>query len=183
MTFIFRNRTIFWDILKWNRGQKKWDGGSNPKYAYYTKVDVQLFFDFPKIQKVQNNGQVSPNSNIIEMISTFICFVVNVLNNWNLLELDIHSLTHTHPHTHISSSLANVSLFCKINFDNLAFDPFFFLFLFILFYFILFFILTWEKKGLVSVIIALDPFIYLAQEWHETTHAILELAITWIQNS
>ena len=28
MTFIFRNRTIFWDILKWNRGQKKWDGGS-----------------------------------------------------------------------------------------------------------------------------------------------------------
>ena len=29
MTFIFRNMTIFWDILKWNRGQKKWDGGSN----------------------------------------------------------------------------------------------------------------------------------------------------------
>ena len=29
MIFIFRNRTIFWDILKWNRGQKKWDGGSN----------------------------------------------------------------------------------------------------------------------------------------------------------
>ena len=28
MTFIFRNRTIFWDISKWNRGQKKWDGGS-----------------------------------------------------------------------------------------------------------------------------------------------------------
>ena len=28
MTFIFRNRTIFWDILKWNRGQTKWDGGS-----------------------------------------------------------------------------------------------------------------------------------------------------------
>ena len=23
MTFIFRNRTIFWDISKWNRGQKK----------------------------------------------------------------------------------------------------------------------------------------------------------------
>ena len=36
MTFIFRNRTIFWDISKWNRGQKKWDGGSifiiNSKY-------------------------------------------------------------------------------------------------------------------------------------------------------
>ena len=29
MTFIFRNRTIFWDISKWNRGQKKRDGGSN----------------------------------------------------------------------------------------------------------------------------------------------------------
>ena len=28
MTFIFKNRTIFWDISKWNRGQKKWDGGS-----------------------------------------------------------------------------------------------------------------------------------------------------------
>ena len=29
MTFIFRNRTIFWDISKQNREQKKWDGGSN----------------------------------------------------------------------------------------------------------------------------------------------------------
>ena len=29
MIFIFRNRTIFWDISKWNRGQKKWDGGNN----------------------------------------------------------------------------------------------------------------------------------------------------------
>ena len=28
MIFIFRNGTIFWDISKWNRGQKKWDGGS-----------------------------------------------------------------------------------------------------------------------------------------------------------
>ena len=28
MTFIFKNRTIFWDISKWNRGQKKRDGGS-----------------------------------------------------------------------------------------------------------------------------------------------------------
>ena len=28
MTFIFRNRKIFWDISKWNRGQKKWDGES-----------------------------------------------------------------------------------------------------------------------------------------------------------
>ena len=29
MIFIFRNKTIFWDISKWNRGQKKWDGGSS----------------------------------------------------------------------------------------------------------------------------------------------------------
>ena len=28
MTFIFRNRTIFWDIPKRNREQTKWDGGS-----------------------------------------------------------------------------------------------------------------------------------------------------------
>ena len=25
MTFIFKNGTIFWDISKWNKGQKKWD--------------------------------------------------------------------------------------------------------------------------------------------------------------
>ena len=29
MTFIFRNMTIFWDISKWNRGQKKMGRGSN----------------------------------------------------------------------------------------------------------------------------------------------------------
>ena len=28
MTFTFINKTIFWDILKWNRGQIKWDGGN-----------------------------------------------------------------------------------------------------------------------------------------------------------
>ena len=28
MTFIFKIRTIFWDISKWNREPKKWDGGS-----------------------------------------------------------------------------------------------------------------------------------------------------------
>ena len=33
MTFIFRNRTIFWDISKWNKGQKKWDGGSSKQGA------------------------------------------------------------------------------------------------------------------------------------------------------
>ena len=34
MTFIFRNRTIFWDVLKWNSGQKKWDGRSIYIYIY-----------------------------------------------------------------------------------------------------------------------------------------------------
>ena len=34
MSFIFRNRTIFWDIPKWNRGQTKWDGGSKKKKKY-----------------------------------------------------------------------------------------------------------------------------------------------------
>ena len=29
MTLIFRNKTIFWDIPKWNRGQTKWDGMGN----------------------------------------------------------------------------------------------------------------------------------------------------------
>ena len=36
MSFIFGNRTIFWDISKWNRGQKKWDGGSIYIYIYMT---------------------------------------------------------------------------------------------------------------------------------------------------
>ena len=31
MTFIFRNRTIFWDISKQNREQTNWDGESNTK--------------------------------------------------------------------------------------------------------------------------------------------------------
>ena len=26
MTFTFRNRIIFWDIPKWNKGQINWDG-------------------------------------------------------------------------------------------------------------------------------------------------------------
>ena len=34
MTFIFRNRTIFWDIPKRNRGQTKWDGESICIYQY-----------------------------------------------------------------------------------------------------------------------------------------------------
>ena len=39
MIFIFRNRTIFWDISKWNRGQTKWDGGSN----FYDVLKVLTF--------------------------------------------------------------------------------------------------------------------------------------------
>ena len=36
MTFIFRNRTIFWDNSKWNRGQKKWNGGSIKKETVFS---------------------------------------------------------------------------------------------------------------------------------------------------
>ena len=28
MNLIFKNRTIIWDILKWNREQTNWNGGS-----------------------------------------------------------------------------------------------------------------------------------------------------------
>ena len=38
MTFIFRNKTIFWDISKWNRGQKKWDGGSNKLLDFFGPI-------------------------------------------------------------------------------------------------------------------------------------------------
>ena len=40
MTFIFRNRTIFWDILKWNKGQTKWDGGSSYIYNIF-KINLK----------------------------------------------------------------------------------------------------------------------------------------------
>ena len=40
MTFFFRNRAIFWDILKWNRGQTKWDGGSNRKMLGILKKKI-----------------------------------------------------------------------------------------------------------------------------------------------
>ena len=45
MTFIFRNRTIFWDISKWNRGQKS---GTEGVYIYIyihartTKINLYL---------------------------------------------------------------------------------------------------------------------------------------------
>ena len=42
MTFIFRNKTIFWDISKWNRGQKKWDGGSNKEERKSKKTHVYI---------------------------------------------------------------------------------------------------------------------------------------------
>ena len=43
MTFIFRNITIFWDIPKWNRGQTKWDRGSNKNKTMLShKIDSSL---------------------------------------------------------------------------------------------------------------------------------------------
>ena len=38
MTFIFRNRTIFWDIPKWNKEQTKWDGESNKVKNFINNV-------------------------------------------------------------------------------------------------------------------------------------------------
>ena len=38
MNFIFGNRTIFWDISKWNRGQTKWDEGFCQKKKSGTEV-------------------------------------------------------------------------------------------------------------------------------------------------
>ena len=38
MTFIFRNKIIFWDISKWNRGQKKWDEGSNKLLDFFGPI-------------------------------------------------------------------------------------------------------------------------------------------------
>ena len=45
MIFIFRNRTIFWDISKWNRRQKKWDGGSRQ----IRQILIVFLFFFHKI--------------------------------------------------------------------------------------------------------------------------------------
>ena len=39
MTFIFRNRSIFWDIPKWNRGQTKWNEGSS---IYLMGIETNL---------------------------------------------------------------------------------------------------------------------------------------------
>ena len=60
MTFIFRNRTIFWDISKWNRWQKKWDGGSiwfNGKWS----ISYQFFVTYIQklLKKYYNNGPLN----------------------------------------------------------------------------------------------------------------------------
>ena len=34
ITFIFRNKTIFWNISRWNKGQKEWDRGSKNLQHY-----------------------------------------------------------------------------------------------------------------------------------------------------
>ena len=47
MTFIFRNRTIFWDISKWNKGQKKWDGGSIYKMIFFFELDFYMVQKYP----------------------------------------------------------------------------------------------------------------------------------------
>ena len=71
MTFIFRNRTIFWDIPKRNRGQTKWDKGSiiyefhctfcsGTIYEFYCTMLVNFYF-YPQYfqQKVFNFNKIS----------------------------------------------------------------------------------------------------------------------------
>ena len=45
MTFIFRNRTIFWNISKWNKRQKKWDGESI--FFFFFWKEFQLITSVP----------------------------------------------------------------------------------------------------------------------------------------
>ena len=41
ITLIFRNMTIIQDILKWNRGQTKWDEGSRRFNFHKTKTFIR----------------------------------------------------------------------------------------------------------------------------------------------
>ena len=107
MTFIFRNRTIFWDIPKWNRGQTKWDGGSillryfqfqfsvsakissiqmNPLSSLFWHISLLLTYvhtQFPKkpflknIPKKQKKIFFSCNSRILS------CSCNNSMSEWN----------------------------------------------------------------------------------------------------
>ena len=43
MTFIFRNKTIFWNISKWNRGQKKGTEGVLITPTQRDKIWAQIF--------------------------------------------------------------------------------------------------------------------------------------------
>ena len=52
MTFIFRNRTIFWDISKWNRRQKKWDKGS---IIFLSNLYFRLIV-FEPLKEMDNNN-------------------------------------------------------------------------------------------------------------------------------
>ena len=52
MTFIFRNRTIFWNISKWNKGQKKWDRESN--FFFFFK-EFQLITSAPDDSSLSSN--------------------------------------------------------------------------------------------------------------------------------
>ena len=41
--------TIFWDILKWNRGQTQWDGGSSNYHEPTYSLCSNLFVMFEKL--------------------------------------------------------------------------------------------------------------------------------------
>ena len=49
MTIIFRNRTIFWDISKWNRGQKKMGRREYYFNKLYVKIETRMLGEFVKL--------------------------------------------------------------------------------------------------------------------------------------
>ena len=76
MTFIFRNRTIFWDIPKWNRGQTKWDGGSTTFQSKPHNPNAISFLFSPRLRFLNRGKEVhiSTQSQLWMKVSNFKVF-------------------------------------------------------------------------------------------------------------
>ena len=62
MTFIFRNRTIFWDISKWNRGQKKMRQREYIRLLMFIQMRFFFFFkEFHPIMSASDDSSLSTN--------------------------------------------------------------------------------------------------------------------------
>ena len=81
MTIIFRNKTIFWDISKWNRGQKKWNGGSIREmiYVWHRSVCYGLSETSPHqrwyIGLFPDNNNVACTENTIRHLEQILAFI------------------------------------------------------------------------------------------------------------